>query len=62
MSDDQNQNEKNDRIEAAVIIAALASLALLVSLAVATSVSSVSGNRPAGIDQDTAAETLPDNR
>lgn len=62
MSRVPNQNEKNDRIEAAVIIAALASLGLLISLAVATSVSAVSGARPAGIDQETAAETLPDNR
>ena len=47
-------HERNDRIEAAVLGAALASLVLLVALAVSTSVSAVS--RP-GLAPATAAET-----
>jgi len=37
------EQDRNDRIEAAVLVAALASLALLVALAVSTSVTAVSG-------------------
>ena len=47
-------HERNDRIEAAVLGAALASLVLLVALAVSTSVSAVS--RP-GLNAAAPAET-----